>query len=84
MQGTRVRALVWEDPNCCRAAKPTSHNYGTWEPQLLKPARLEPVLRNRRGHRNEKPAHPSEEWPPLPQLEKACAQQRRPNTAKNK
>ena len=26
-------------------------------PQLLKPARLEPVLRNKRSHRNEKPAH---------------------------
>ena len=27
MQGTRVRALVWEDPTCCRAARPVSHNY---------------------------------------------------------
>ena len=26
------------------------------KPQLLKPARLEPVLRNKRSHRNEKPA----------------------------
>ena len=31
------------------------------EPQLLKPACLEPVLRNKRSHRNEKPAHHSEE-----------------------
>ena len=41
MQGTRVRALVGEDPTCRRATKP---------------ARLEPVLRNKGSHRNEKPA----------------------------
>ena len=35
------------------------------EPQLLKPARLEPVFRNKRSHRNEKPAHGNEEQPPL-------------------
>ena len=27
MQGTRVRALVWEDPICRRATGPLSHNY---------------------------------------------------------
>ena len=27
MQGTWVRALVWEDPTCRRAARPVSHNY---------------------------------------------------------
>ena len=27
MQGTRVQALVWEDPTCCGAAKPVCHNY---------------------------------------------------------
>ena len=27
MQGTRVRALVWEDPTCRRASKPVCHNY---------------------------------------------------------
>ena len=25
MQGTRVRALVWEDPTCRGAARPVSH-----------------------------------------------------------
>ena len=35
------------------------------EPQLLKPTRLEPVLRNKRSHRSEKPAHRNEEYPPL-------------------
>ena len=77
MQGTRVRALVQEDPTCCGATKPVCHNYLAWalEPvthnywahvlQLLKPACLEPVLRNKRGHRSEKPAHRNEEQPPL-------------------
>ena len=27
MQGTRVRALVWEDPTCHGAMKPVSHSY---------------------------------------------------------
>ena len=27
MQGTRVRALAWEDPTCRGATKPVSHNY---------------------------------------------------------
>ena len=27
MQGTWVRALVWEDPTCCGATGPVSHNY---------------------------------------------------------
>ena len=28
MQGTRVRALVREDPTCRGATKPVRHNYG--------------------------------------------------------
>ena len=59
MQGTRVRALVREDPTCHGATKPvrhndwacalepTSHNYWAHVLQLLKPARLEPVLCNK-------------------------------------
>ena len=27
MQGTRIRALVWEDPTYSRATKPMHHNY---------------------------------------------------------
>ena len=27
MQGTRVRAVVWEDPTCRGATRPVSHNY---------------------------------------------------------
>ena len=54
------------------------------EPRLLKPPCLEPMLRNKRSHYNEKPVHLNKERPPSPQLEKACAQQQRPNVAKNK
>ena len=92
MQGTRVWALVWEDPTCHGATKPVclnywvcalepaSHNY--WspratttearEPQLLKPARLDPMLHNKRRPRLAATRN------------KARAQQRRPNAAKNK
>ena len=77
MQGTRVRALVREDPTCHGATKPVrhnywacalepvSHNYWAQVPQLLKPTRPEPVLHDKRSHRNEKPMHSNEEWPLL-------------------
>ena len=73
MQGTRVRALVWEDPTCHGATKPVHHNYWACalEPashnywahmlQLLKPVRLEPVLCTKRSHSNEKPTHCNED-----------------------
>ena len=54
MQGTWVRALVREDPTCGRATKPMRHNY--WSPR-----RLEPVLRSKRSHCNEKPVHHNKE-----------------------
>ena len=77
MQGTRVRALVQEDPTCRGATKPMRHN--CWA------CALEPVLRNKRSHRNEKPAHRNEEQPPLATTrEGPRAQQQRPNAAKNK
>ena len=37
VQGTRVRALVQEDPTCCRATKPVHHNYWACVPLLLSP-----------------------------------------------
>ena len=73
MQGTRVRALVQEDPMCrgvtkpvhhnywACALEPTSHSYWARVPQLLRPAPLEPVLCNKRSHRNETPMHHNEE-----------------------
>ena len=54
------------------------------EPQLLKPARLEPVLCNKRSHRNEKPHTTEKSSPRSPQLEKARMQKRRPNAATDK
>ena len=71
--GDTVWSLGQEDPTCRGATKPVRHNYWAcalepsihnyWAhvPQLLKPACLEPVLRNKRSHRNEKPAHRNEE-----------------------
>ena len=37
---------------------------GPWA-TVAEPARLEPVLRNKRGCDGERPAHRDEEWPPL-------------------
>ena len=39
-------------------------NLGPWA-TTAEPVRLEPVLRNKRGHDSERPAHHDEEWPPL-------------------
>ena len=39
------------------ALEPFGHNCWACMPQLLKPVHLEPVLRNKRSHRSEKPAH---------------------------
>ena len=47
--------------NVARAPQLLSLRSRAREPQLLKPARLEPVLRNKRSHCNEKPAHRNEE-----------------------
>ena len=46
VQGTRVRALVWEDPTCRRAAGPLSHSYwacvsGACAPQQERPRQWE-------------------------------------------
>ena len=50
--------LIREDPTCHRVAKPTlSLRTRSFVPQLLKPVCLEPVLSNKRSHRNEKPTH---------------------------
>ena len=71
--GDTGRALVREDPTCRGATKPVrhnywacalepvSHNYWARKPQLLKPVRLEPMLRNKRSQRNEKPVHRNKE-----------------------
>ena len=60
MQGAQVLFLVREDPTCHGATKTCvpqllSLRSRAHMPQLLKPACLEPTLRNR-SHHNEKPA----------------------------
>ena len=77
VRGTRVRALVREDPACRGAAGPSGR--GCWAcalepvsrscwarvPWLLRPARLENVLRGRGGGCcGEKPVHHGGGWPP--------------------
>ena len=88
MQGTWVRALVWEDPTCHGGTKPMCHNY--WG------CALEPVSHNhwslplyspwsaiREATAMGSPHTTTKSSPYSPQLEKAHVQQRRPNTAKN-
>ena len=96
MQGTRVQALVREDPTCRRATKPvrhnywtcalelTSHNYWACVPQLLKLAPLESVLHTREATTMRSLSTAMKSSPRLLQLEKARVQQRRSNAAKNK
>ena len=80
MQGTQVRALVWEDPTCRGAKKPVCHNY--WA------CALECTSHNywaRHATTTEAcvpRAHTPQQRKP-PQWE-ACAPQWRPNAAKNK
>ena len=75
IQGTRVRALVREDPTCCGATKPVCHNYWVWAlepanhdywahvPQLLKPAHLEPLLPTREATAMRSPRTETREKP---------------------
>ena len=84
MQGTRVRALVWEDPTCWGATKPVHHNYGAcvhttteaWVPRARAPKRDTTAMRSL--------CTATKSNPRSPQLEKARAQQQRPSAAKNK
>ena len=88
VQGTQGRALVREDPTCHGATKPVRHNY--WA------CALEPASHNYWACMCRACAPQQEKPPPWearalqqsstrsPQLEKARAQQQRPNAAKNK
>ena len=76
VQGTRVRALVWGDPACRGATEPVSHkllSLCVWS--LCSAAREAAIVRG--------PCNALKSGPHLPQLEKALAQKRRPNTAIN-
>ena len=63
----------WESACQCRG-----HGFEPWSGKIphaaeqlgpwattTEPARLEPVLRNKRGRDSERPTHRDEEWPPL-------------------
>ena len=73
MQGTRVRALVWEDPTCRGATQPVSHNYWACASGACAQQREAAIVRG--------PRTAMKSGPCLPQLEKALAQKQRPNTA---
>ena len=80
MQGTRVRALVWEDPTCRGATRPVSRNCS----QLLSLRVWSLCSATREAATVRGPRTGMKSGPRSPQLEKALAQKRRPNTAKNK
>ena len=57
MQGTRFEPWSGKIPHA-------AEQLGPWA-TITESARLEPVLRNKRGRDSERPAHRDEEWPPL-------------------
>ena len=63
------RAATTETEPChywsLHALEPASHGYWACVLQLLKPICLEPVIRNKRSHHNEKPSHRTKEQPLL-------------------
>ena len=83
VQGTRVRALVRKIPHAMEqlspratTTEPTCHNY--WSPYAWSPCS------KRKATAMRSPCTTMKSSPCSPQLEKAHAQQRRPNAAKNK
>ena len=89
MQGTRIRALVQEDPTCRGAAKPVRHNYWacTVEPtshNCWSPCAWSLCSTKGEATAMRSPCTAMKSSPHSPQLEKACMQQRRPNATKNK
>ena len=64
-QGIQVRSLVQEDSTCHGATKLVWHSYWACKLQILKSMCLEPVICNKRRHRNEKPMHCNQKYSPL-------------------
>ena len=88
MQETQRRALVREDPTCRGATKPVRHNYWACalEPfshSYWSPRTWSPCSTTREATAMRSPRTTMRSSPRSPQLEKARAQQWRPNTAKN-
>ena len=89
MQGTRTRALVREDPTCCRATKPVCHNYWACALEITSHsywarASYSPCSATREATAIRSLRTTTKSSSCSPHLEKARAQQWRPNTAKNK
>ena len=75
---TRLTRLPWWRSGWESACQCRGHGFKPWSGKIpqaseqlgpwattTEPARLEPVLRNKRGRDSERPAHRDEEWPPL-------------------
>ena len=77
MQGTRVRALVWEDPTCRGATRPRV-------PQLLSLHVWSLCSATREAAIVRGPRTAMKSGARSPQLEKALARKWRPNTAKSR
>ena len=95
MQETRVQSLIREGLACRGATKPqplSLRSLRAWELQvlspgaaLLKPVRPEPMLRNKRDHRSEKPMQSKErEQLLLATTREKPSQQQRLSRAKDK
>ena len=72
------RGLPWWHSGWESACQCRGHGFEPWSGKIpcaaeqlgqwattTEPARLEPVLHNKRGHDSERPMHHDEEWPPL-------------------
>ena len=63
MQGTRVRALVWEDPTCRMTTKPACHNYWACPLEPMSHNYCSPRATTTEAHVPRAPA-PQQEKPP--------------------
>ena len=63
--GDRVQALVREDPTCCGASKPVSHNYWAHVPHLLKPVHSTARAPQREATAMRSPRTATKSSPPL-------------------
>ena len=74
----QVEGLPWWRSGWESACQCRGHGFAPWSGKIphaaeqlgpwattTEPVRLEPVLRNKRGHDSERPVHRDEEWPPL-------------------
>ena len=77
-----IRTKKWVDESWSGKIPHAAERLGPWA-TIAEPARLEPVLHNKRGRDSESRRTVMKSGPHLPQLEKALAQKQRPNSAIN-